>query len=68
MDSLKNSLCVATGAFAATQLLSSGLRMQYSDVNWGHWGWSSLFSAFGGTVAAYGVHRLIKESPGSSNN
>ena len=42
--------------------------MQYSDVNWGHWGWSSLFSAFGGTVAAYGVHRLIKESPTPSSN
>ena len=63
MDSLKNSLCVATGAFAATQLLSSGLRQQYSSVDWNHWGWSSLFSAFGVAVAAYSVHKLVKDTP-----
>jgi hypothetical protein len=66
MDSLRNSLYVATGAFAATQLLSTGLNRQYSDVNWGHWGWSSLFSAFGGAVAAYSVHKLVKN--GATNN
>tara|TARA_B100001250_G_C19695796_1_gene742462 strand:- start:357 stop:557 length:201 start_codon:yes stop_codon:yes gene_type:complete len=60
MDGLKNSLCVATGAFAATQLLSSGLRRQYDNVDWSHWSWSTLFSAFGGAVAAYSVQKLVK--------
>ena len=66
MDSVKNSLCVATGAFAATQLLTTGLRHQYSSVDWNHWGWSSLFSAFGGTLVAYSIQKLVKESPSNS--
>ena len=66
MDSLRNSLCVATCAFAATQLLSTGLKRQYSDVDWGHWSWSTLFSAFGGAVAAYSVQKLVKNA--TTNN
>ena len=61
MDGLRNSLYVATGAFAATHLLSAGLKRQYADVNWEHWGWSTIFSAFGGAVAAYSVQKLVKD-------
>ena len=64
MEGLKNSLCVATGAFAATQLLSTGLKQQYNSVNWGNWYWSSLFSAFGGAVAAFSVQKLVKGNMG----
>ena len=66
MESVKNSLYAATGAFAATQLLSTGLRQQYSSVDWNHWGWSGLFSAFGGALAAYSIQRLVKSD--HSNN
>jgi hypothetical protein len=66
MESVKNSLYAATGAFAATQLLSTGLRQQYSSVDWNHWGWSGLFSAFGGALAAYSVQRFIKDTPSSN--
>ena len=61
MESLKTSVCVATGAFAATQLFSTGLKHQYENVNWNHWGWSSLFGAFGVTMAAFSLHKLVKD-------
>lgn len=60
MDSLKNSLCVATGAFVSTQLFSTALNTQYDNVNWEGWRWSMLFSAFGGAVAAYSMNNLVK--------
>ena len=66
MESVKNSLCAATGAFAATQLLSTGLRQQYSSVDWSHWGWSGLFSALGGALAAYSIQRFGKDTPANN--
>ena len=69
MDNVKNSISVATGAFVATQVLSTGLKHQYSEVNWNHWGWSTLFSAFGGAVASYSLQKFLtsKDSVTSCN-
>ena len=62
MDSLKNSLTVATGAFVATQFFSTALKTKYDTINWDSWRWSTVFSAFGGALAAYTATNLIKSS------
>mgnify|MGYP001253450210 CR=1 FL=1 len=56
---LKNSLFVASGAFAGTVLLSSTLRHN-SMLNSSNWGWQSLFGALGGMTAAFIGSRITK--------
>ena len=56
--SLKNSLFVASGAFAGTMLLSTRIGDHCS----GNWAWQGMFGAIGGWTAALMGSYITKKS------